>query len=81
MTTKSYLNQQYLMDKKVMIKRRRFLNFATSSLCGFSMAYLLGSCRDQSQQNLVKSPSWISKLRFSAWGIRVQGIYSEIAKF
>ena len=57
MTTKSYLNQQYLMDKKVMIKRRRFLNFATSSLCGFSMAYLLGSCRDQSQQNLVKSPS------------------------
>lgn len=34
-----------------MIKRRRFLHFATSGLCGFSMAYLLGSCSEQSQQS------------------------------
>ncbi|MCM2410160.1 aliphatic sulfonate ABC transporter substrate-binding protein [Anabaena sp. CCAP 1446/1C] len=57
MTTKSYLNQKYLVDKTAMIKRRRFLNFATSSLCGFSMAYLLGSCSDQNPEDVAKSPS------------------------
>ncbi|WP_341530437.1 aliphatic sulfonate ABC transporter substrate-binding protein [Nostoc sp. UHCC 0302] len=40
-----------------MIKRRRFLNFATSSLGGFSTAYLLGSCTQQSQQNVANSTS------------------------
>ncbi|MBD2435399.1 aliphatic sulfonate ABC transporter substrate-binding protein [Nostoc sp. FACHB-110] len=38
-----------------MIKRRRFLNVATSSLGGFSLAYLLGSCSQQSQQNIASS--------------------------
>ncbi|MEH2237135.1 MAG: aliphatic sulfonate ABC transporter substrate-binding protein [Nostoc sp.] len=51
MTTRISLNQKYLMDKIAMIKRRRFLHFATSGLCGFSMAYLLGSCSEQSQQS------------------------------
>ncbi|MDZ8186994.1 MAG: aliphatic sulfonate ABC transporter substrate-binding protein [Nostoc sp. ChiSLP02] len=40
-----------------MIKRRRFLNVATSSLGGFSMAYLLGSCSQQSQQNVANGTS------------------------
>ncbi|ABA23745.1 ABC transporter, substrate-binding protein, aliphatic sulfonates [Trichormus variabilis ATCC 29413] len=40
-----------------MIKRRRFLNVATSSLGGFSMAYLLGSCSQQSQKNVANSSS------------------------
>ncbi len=44
-------NHKYLMDKIAMIKRRRFLHAATSGLCGFSMAYLLGSCSEQSQQS------------------------------
>nr|WP_225896351.1 aliphatic sulfonate ABC transporter substrate-binding protein [Amazonocrinis nigriterrae] len=43
------------MDKLAMIKRRRFLNVATSGLCGFSMAYMLGSCSQQSQQNVSNS--------------------------
>nr|WP_242059081.1 MULTISPECIES: aliphatic sulfonate ABC transporter substrate-binding protein [Nostoc] len=43
------------MDKIAMIKRRRFLNFATSGLCGFSMAYLLGSCSEQSPKNVAQS--------------------------
>jgi sulfonate transport system substrate-binding protein len=34
-----------------MIKRRRFLNVAASSVGGFSMAYLLGSCSNQGQQS------------------------------
>ncbi|WP_242065101.1 aliphatic sulfonate ABC transporter substrate-binding protein [Nostoc sp. FACHB-133] len=51
MTTKMPSNQKYLMDKIARIKRRRFLHFATSGLCGFSMAYLLGSCSNQSQQS------------------------------
>jgi len=34
-----------------MIKRRRFLNIAASGLSGFSLAYLLESCGNQSQQN------------------------------
>ncbi|MBD2520754.1 aliphatic sulfonate ABC transporter substrate-binding protein [Nostoc sp. FACHB-973] len=38
-----------------MIKRRRFLNVATSGLSGFSLAYLLGSCSQQSQQNILNS--------------------------
>lgn len=38
-----------------MIKRRRFLNVATSSLGGFSMAYLLGSCNQQSQLNVAST--------------------------
>ncbi|MHC5724303.1 MAG: aliphatic sulfonate ABC transporter substrate-binding protein [Nostoc sp.] len=38
-----------------MIKRRRFLNVATSSLGGFSMAYLLGSCNQQSQLNVTST--------------------------
>ncbi|MFN6570286.1 aliphatic sulfonate ABC transporter substrate-binding protein [Dendronalium sp. ChiSLP03b] len=38
-----------------MIKRRRFLNVATSSLCGFSTAYLLNSCSPQSSQNAVQT--------------------------
>ncbi|MHC0066945.1 aliphatic sulfonate ABC transporter substrate-binding protein [Nostoc sp. UIC 10890] len=38
-----------------MIKRRRFLNVATSSLGGFSMAYLLGSCSQPSQQNVAST--------------------------
>ncbi|MCC5620999.1 aliphatic sulfonate ABC transporter substrate-binding protein [Nostoc sp. CHAB 5715] len=38
-----------------MIKRRRFLNVATSSLCGFSTAYLLNSCSQQSSQNAVQT--------------------------
>ncbi|MCC5634572.1 aliphatic sulfonate ABC transporter substrate-binding protein [Nostoc sp. CHAB 5844] len=37
-----------------MIKRRRFLNVATSGICGFSTAYLLGSCSQQSQQSQQK---------------------------
>ncbi|MBE9207767.1 aliphatic sulfonate ABC transporter substrate-binding protein [Nostoc sp. LEGE 06077] len=41
-----------------MIKRRRFLNVATSSLGGFSMAYLLGSCSQQSQQKVINSSSF-----------------------
>jgi sulfonate transport system substrate-binding protein len=40
-----------------MINRRRFLNFATSSVGGFSLAYLLGSCSQQSQQNVANSSS------------------------
>ncbi|MDF5707550.1 MAG: aliphatic sulfonate ABC transporter substrate-binding protein [Nostoc sp. S4] len=40
------------MNKLAMIKRRRFLNVATSSLSGFSLAYLLGSC---SQQNILNN--------------------------
>jgi sulfonate transport system substrate-binding protein len=40
-----------------MIQRRRFLNVAASSLGGFSMAYLLGSCNQQSQQNVADSSS------------------------
>lgn len=40
-----------------MINRRRFLNFATSSVGGFSLAYLLGSCSQQSQQNVANSTS------------------------
>ncbi|MEH1909347.1 aliphatic sulfonate ABC transporter substrate-binding protein [Nostoc sp.] len=43
------------MDKITMIKRRRFLNVATSGLCGLATAYLLGSCKQQSQQNLSNS--------------------------
>jgi sulfonate transport system substrate-binding protein len=46
---------KYFIYQTVMIKRRRFLNVATSSLGGFSMAYLLGSCSKQSQQNLSNS--------------------------
>ncbi|MBD2452154.1 aliphatic sulfonate ABC transporter substrate-binding protein [Nostoc sp. FACHB-152] len=38
-----------------MINRRRFLNFATSSVGGFSLAYMLGSCSQQSQQNVTTS--------------------------
>ncbi|HLO83446.1 MAG TPA: aliphatic sulfonate ABC transporter substrate-binding protein [Nostocaceae cyanobacterium] len=38
-----------------MINRRRFLNFATSSVGGFSLAYMLGSCSQQSQQNVANS--------------------------
>jgi sulfonate transport system substrate-binding protein len=38
-----------------MIKRRRFLNVATSGISGFSLAYLLGSCSQQSQQNILNS--------------------------
>lgn len=38
-----------------MIKRRRFLNMATYSLSGFSTAYLLGSCSQQDQQNIVQT--------------------------
>ncbi|BCL36585.1 aliphatic sulfonate ABC transporter substrate-binding protein [Nostoc sp. MS1] len=34
-----------------MIKRRRFLNVAASSVGGFSLAYLLGSCSNQGQQS------------------------------
>lgn len=34
-----------------MIKRRRFLNVAASSVGGFSLAYLLGSCSNQNQQS------------------------------
>ncbi|AUT01605.1 sulfonate ABC transporter substrate-binding protein [Nostoc sp. CENA543] len=40
-----------------MINRRRFINFATSSVGGFSLAYLLGSCSQQSQQNVANSSS------------------------
>ncbi|HIK05417.1 MAG TPA: aliphatic sulfonate ABC transporter substrate-binding protein [Trichormus sp. M33_DOE_039] len=40
-----------------MIKRRRFLNVTASSLGGFSMAYLLGSCSQQSQENVVNNTS------------------------
>lgn len=40
-----------------MIKRRRFLNVTASSLGGFSMAYLLGSCSQQSQENVVSNTS------------------------
>ncbi|HEY9800290.1 MAG TPA: aliphatic sulfonate ABC transporter substrate-binding protein [Leptolyngbyaceae cyanobacterium] len=38
-----------------MIKRRRFLNTAASGLGGFSLAYLLGSCSQETQQNVVNS--------------------------
>ncbi len=51
MTTRIPSNQKYLVDEIARIKRRRFLHFATSGLCGFSMAYLLGSCSDQSEQS------------------------------
>jgi sulfonate transport system substrate-binding protein len=40
-----------------MIPRRRFLNVAASGLGGFSMAYLLGSCSQPSQQNVTNSIS------------------------
>ncbi|QLE57303.1 ABC transporter substrate-binding protein [Nostoc sp. TCL26-01] len=40
-----------------MIKRRRFLNVAGSGLGGFSLAYLLGSCSQQSQNNAANSTS------------------------
>ncbi|WP_427162672.1 aliphatic sulfonate ABC transporter substrate-binding protein [Aliinostoc sp. HNIBRCY26] len=40
-----------------MINRRRFINFATSSVGGFSLAYMLGSCSQQSQQNVANSTS------------------------
>ncbi|WP_392535894.1 aliphatic sulfonate ABC transporter substrate-binding protein [Nostoc sp. C117] len=43
-----------------MIKRRRFLNVATSGISGFSLAYLLGSCSEQRQQNAASNTTVIS---------------------
>ncbi|MCC5642996.1 aliphatic sulfonate ABC transporter substrate-binding protein [Nostoc sp. CHAB 5824] len=54
-----------------MIKRRRFLNIATSGLCGFSMAYLLGSCNQQNQQNVSNSTTSSSSLSIKTKVLRM----------
>ncbi|MDF5738996.1 MULTISPECIES: PhnD/SsuA/transferrin family substrate-binding protein [unclassified Nostoc] len=60
------------MDKIARIKRRRFLHFATSGLCGFSMAYLLGSCSEQSQQSSLLNSNNASE---SSLGIKTKVLH------
>lgn len=72
MTTRIPSNQRYLMDKIARMERRRFLHFATSSLCGFSMAYLLGSCSEKSQQNVKTSSASASS---SSLGIKTKVLH------
>lgn len=50
------------MDKIARMERRRFLKLATSGLCGFSMAHLLSSCSEQSQQDIKTSSASSSSL-------------------
>ncbi|MFN6567154.1 MAG: ABC transporter substrate-binding protein [Dendronalium sp. ChiSLP03b] len=54
-----------------MMKRRRFLNVATSGLCGFATAYMLGSCSQQSQQNLSNNTTNLSSLSIKTKVLRM----------
>ncbi|MBD2493790.1 ABC transporter substrate-binding protein [Nostoc sp. FACHB-280] len=56
-----------------MVNRRRFLNVATSGICGFSMAYMLGSCSQQTQQQVIKTANLEIKTKVLRMGYQSAG--------